>query len=58
MEDDDAHKTMRRVVYGIADRLHTQHMDGPALTFSQELSELRSHYPGVEQNVIREEPKP
>ena len=48
---------MQRIVYGIADRLHVQHMDGPPLTFSQELADLRA-LPGVTeltQNVIREE---
>ena len=45
---------MRQIVYGIADRLHEQHMDGPPITFSQELAGLRSEYGNVEQNVIRE----
>ena len=45
-QDDDAHKTMRKVVYGIADRLHIQHMDGPPLTFSQEIADLRT-MPGI-----------
>ena len=47
---------MLKIVYGIAGRLHAQHMDGPALTFSQELAELRSdpRVVGVEQNVIKE----
>jgi len=47
---------MRKIVYGIADRLQAQHMDGPALTFSQELAELRAdpRISGVEQNVIKE----
>lgn len=48
---------MRKVVYGIADRLHAQHMDGPPLTFSQELSDLRSEFGdgNVQQNVILED---
>lgn len=54
-KDDDEHKKMRKVVYGIADRLHQQHMDGPPLTFSQELADLRSKHGTVEQNVIRED---
>lgn len=53
--DEDKGK-MQRVVYGIADRLHVQHMDGPSLTFSQELADLRSIYGPVEQNVIKEGP--
>lgn len=49
---------MRKIVYGIADRLHMQHMDGPPITFSQELSDLRAdpRVSGVEQNVIKEDP--
>lgn len=54
-KDDDGHKTMRKVVYGIADRLHSQHMDGPSLTFSQELADLRSEFGAVKQNVIKED---
>lgn len=52
---EDAGK-MQRIVYGIADRLHMQHMDGPPITFSQELSDLRAHagVSNVEQNVIKE----
>ena len=46
---------MRKIVYGIADRLHAQHMDGPPLTFSQELAEARSEYGKIEQNVIKED---
>lgn len=47
---------MQRIVYGIADRLHMQHMDGPPITFSQELAELRAHpgVTGLKQNVIVE----
>jgi hypothetical protein len=47
---------MQRVVYGIADRLHLQHMDGPPLTFAQELAGLRG-MEGVRvvtQNLIKE----
>lgn len=55
---DDGKNNMRKVVYGIADRLHAQHMDGPSLTFSQELAELRSEYGTVEQNVIKEDNAP
>lgn len=56
-KDDDEHKKMRRIVYGIADRLHLQHMDGPPLTFSQELADLRAdpRISGLEQNVIKED---
>ena len=60
----DDSKRMQRIVYGIADRLHMQHMDGPSLTFAQELAGLRSdpQFGEVSQNVIREdyndEPKP
>jgi hypothetical protein len=48
--------SMLKAVYGIADRLHAQHLDGPALTFSQELAELRAdpRVGSVEQNVIPE----
>ncbi|MBU6232568.1 hypothetical protein KGP36_08135 [Patescibacteria group bacterium] len=46
---------MRKIVYGIADRLHAQHMDGPPLTFSQELADVRAEYGAVEQNVIKED---
>lgn len=52
---------MQKVVYGIADRLQIQHMDGPPITFSQELAGLRAEYGNVEQNVIVEPsdgPKP
>ena len=39
---------MKRIVYGIADRLHMQHMDGPPITFSQELADVRNLYGEVE----------
>lgn len=55
-KDDDAHRDMRKVVYGIAGALQLQIPDGTPLTFSNELADLRSEYGRVEQNVIREEP--
>ena len=53
----DESKRMQRIVYGIADRLHLQHMDGPSLTFAQQLADLRADpsIGEISQNVIRED---
>lgn len=41
---DDANRyTMQRVVKGIADRLHRQHLDKRPLTFTGDLAELEAH---------------
>jgi len=39
---------MRRVVYGIADRLELQNPASGPLTLAGEISELKSAYPGAE----------
>ena len=56
----DESKRMQRIVYGIADRLHLQHMDGPSLTFAQQLADLRADpsVGAISQNVIREDYEP
>lgn len=54
-KDDDDHRTMRRVVYGIAGALQAQIPSGAALTFANELADLRAEYGAVEQNVVRED---
>jgi len=51
----DAGADMRRIVYGIADRLQQQHFDKAGLTFASELAALRSDVGHVEQNVIKED---
>lgn len=54
----DNSKRMQRIVYGIADRLHMQHMEGPSLTFAQQIADLRAD-PNITgeivQTVIRED---
>lgn len=45
---------MLRVLYGITDRIHAQHLDAPPITFLGDLTQLRERYGDVQQNVIRE----
>jgi hypothetical protein len=54
-KDDEDHKGMRKVLYGIADALQVQIPGGIGLTFSSELADLRTEYKDIEQNVIRED---
>lgn len=54
-KDDDEHKSMRKVLYGIASALQLQIPDGTSLTFSGELADLRSEFGKVEHNVIIED---
>lgn len=53
--DDAEHENMRRVIYGIADELAVQ--AGQSLTMLGEVADLRRAFPGVEQNVVKEDPE-
>lgn len=46
--------TGEKVLYGIADRIRQQHLDKPPLTFMEELTQLREHYPDVEVHGFKE----
>lgn len=51
--DDDAHRSMRKVVYGISDALQLQHLDKPALTFAGEIADLKEEFGEKNVQVIR-----
>jgi DNA-directed RNA polymerase subunit RPC12/RpoP len=55
-QKEEDRRGMQKTLYGIADRLHSQHLSRDPLTFVGELTQLREHFGEVEVTGFNEPP--